>query len=346
MVHRRPSRRLGLLAIASALTLGLAACGGGGSGDGSGGSGKVTIAVGGQSQVVYLPTTLAQQLGYYKDEGLDVTINDFEGGSEALEAMLGGSADVTSGFYDHTIEMATKHKELEAFVDMLRYPDLVLAVSPKAGQDISSVADLKGKTVGITAPGSSTQFFTQYLLAKNGMSQDAVSFKGMGAASTAVAAMEKGQVDAGVMVDPAFSQLQNRQNGNVTVLADTRSGSDVQRVFGTSTYPAATLYATTDWVEGNTSTAKKLAKAIVRTLKWIDSHSAKQIAAKMPKEFAGGDPSLYQQAIDNAKASYSPDGVMHKDGTESVLEVLGTGIPEVKKADVDITQTYTNEFVQ
>jgi NitT/TauT family transport system substrate-binding protein len=92
----------------------------------------VRIAIGGQTQMIYLPTTLAQELGYYRDEGIDVELQDFAGGAKALQALVGGSADVVSGFYDHTIQMAAEGREFVAFVTMLRFPGMVLATSPQS----------------------------------------------------------------------------------------------------------------------------------------------------------------------------------------------------------------------
>lgn len=339
-----PSRPV-VSTVVAALALTLAGCNSAAKSGGGGKSNHVTIAVGGQSQVVYLPTTLAQQLGYYKDAGLDVSIQDFKGGSKAAEAVIGGSADVVSGFYDHNIEFAAKGQPTRAFILMLKYPDLVLAVAPKKAKDIRSISDLKGKTVGVTAPGSSTDFFVKYLMVKNGKKATDISVTGIGAAASAVAAMEQGKVDAAVMVDPAISVLQKRA-GNVPILVDTRSGSGVQEAFGSTTYPASVLYAKQGWVDSNKDTVTKLVKAISRTVSWMLAHTPQEIADRMPKEFAGDDPAVYVTAIKNALPSYSKDGLLEQEGAEAVKRVLSTFEPEVKQADVDVTKTYTNSFVQ
>src|SRR5207253_263161 len=146
---------------------------------------QIRIAVGGTAQLIYLPATLAQVLGYTADENLDVSLLDFPGGSKALEALLGGSADVVCGFYDHTIQMAAQGRDLKAFVTMLRYPGLVLvSASPK----IRRVEDLAGKTVGVSSPGSSTHLMLNYLLAGHGLQPSSVSVASIGMSSTAVEA--------------------------------------------------------------------------------------------------------------------------------------------------------------
>lgn len=306
----------------------------------------VTIGVGGQPLLVYLPTTLAERLGYYADEGLTVKLEDLQGGSKALQALQGGSVDVVSGYYDHTIQMRAKNRDVRSFVTMLRYPSLVLAVSPKASKPITSVADLAGANVGVTSPGSSTDFFLKYLLGKNGLPPDAATVQGIGGDSTAVAAMEQGSVDAAVMIDPAFSLLQKRAGeDNVTVLTDTRTAEGVREDFGVPTYPAAVLYTTGTWLENNPDVARKLAHAIVKTLRWIDTHSAEEIAAKMPAEYAEGDRELYVESIEHAKEAFSRDGVMQADGAEAVRSVLARFDPEIANADIDLSLTYSNDYL-
>ncbi len=178
---------------------------------------EVKIAIGGQAQLIYLPATLAESLGFYKDAGLNVTLLDFPGGAKALEALMGGSADVVCGFYDHTIQMAAQGKDLRAFVAMLRYPGLVL-VSPSAGR----IEDLKGKTVGVSAPGSSTHMFLNYLLVKHGMKPDDVSNASIGMSATAVGAVTHNKVDAAVMTDPALA-IVRKQIPGLHILSDTRT---------------------------------------------------------------------------------------------------------------------------
>src|SRR5437588_9835219 len=130
---------------------------------------KITVGVGGGACLCYLPTVLAKQLGEYDRAGLDVELVDLKGGSDALRAVLGGSADVVSGYFDHCVNLAAKKQELQSFVVYDRYPGLVLVVSPAHTKEISSIKDLAGKKVGVSEPGSSTDFFLQYLLKKNGL---------------------------------------------------------------------------------------------------------------------------------------------------------------------------------
>lgn len=321
--------------------------GGGGATGGAGGNAdtKVTIGIGGQTLLTYLPTTLAQELGYYKEAGLDVSLQDLQGGSKALTAMIGGSTDVTSGYYEHTIQMQAKNQQVKAFANLNQSPGVVLVVAPKNKDAVSKVGDLQGKNIGVTAPGSSTDMFVKYLLNKNGLPLDAASVSGIGAGSSAVAAVEKGQVDAAVMLEPDITVLAKRIGSAPKVLADTRTHQQVQALYGTQTWPSSSFYAKSDWLQQNPEKAKKLANAMTKTLTWIQQHSGEEIAAKMPANFNGGDAAQYAKVVGELKETLSKDGKFTDAGAQAVLKTQQLANPEVKGKTIDLATTYTNEFV-
>src|SRR4051794_29814748 len=258
---------------------------------------KVTIAVGGGACLCYLPTVLARQLGEYDKAGLAVELVDLKGGSDALKAVIGGSADVVSGYFDHCVNLAAKKQELVSFVVYDRYPGLVLVVSPKHTAEISSIKDLAGKKVGVSAPGSSTDFYLKYLLKKNGLDPASAAVIGVGLGATAVAAMEQGQIDAAVMLDPAVTVLQG-SHADLKILSDTRTQKDTLSVFG-GEYPGGALYSTAAWVGAHEKEAQALTNAMMATLNWIHSHSPEEIMNKMPPEMVGKDQALYLAALKN-----------------------------------------------
>src|SRR5262245_37261024 len=171
---------------------------------------KVTIAVGGAGCLCYLPTMLAEQLGEYKKAGIQAELINFKGGSQALTAVLGGSADVVSGYFDHSVNLAAKNRAMQAFVVYDRYPGFALVVSPKSAATISSVTGPAGQKIGVCAPGSSTLFFLNYILRKDGVDTNTIGVIGVGLEATAIAAIEQGSVDAAVMLEPALTLLQNK----------------------------------------------------------------------------------------------------------------------------------------
>ena len=304
---------------------------------------KVTIAVGGGACLCYLPTVLANQLGEYDKAGLKVDLVDLKGGSDALKAVLGGSADVVSGYFDHCVNLAAKKQELQSFVVYDRYPGEVLVVSPTHTADIKSIKDLAGKKVGVSAPGSSTDFFLKFLLKKNGIDPASVAVIGVGLGATAVAAMEQGQIDAAVMLDPSVTVLQG-SHPDLRILSDTRTEKDTLAVFG-GEYPGGALYSTAAWVASHEKEAQALTNAILNTLNWIHTHSAEDIMEKMPPEIVGKNRELYLAALKNTIPMYSQSGKMDPKGADAVLAVFSVGSPEVAKANIDVSKTYTNKFV-
>src|SRR3979411_610668 len=305
---------------------------------------KITIAVGGGACLCYLPTVLAKQLGEYDKAGLAVELVDLKGGSDALKAVLGGSADVVSGYFDHCVNLAAKKQELQSFVVYDRYPGLVLVVSPAHNAEIKSIKDLAGKKVGVSAPGSSTDFFLKYLLKKTGVDSSGVAVIGVGLGATAVAAMQQGQIDAAVMLDPSVTVLQGSYP-DLRIPSDTRTQKDTLDVFG-GEYPGGALYSTTAWVASHEKEAQALTNAIVNTLAWIHSHSPEDIMEKMPPEIVGKNKELYLAALKNTIPMYSLTGKMDPKGADAVLAVFSESSPEVAKANIDLAKTFTNRFVE
>jgi NitT/TauT family transport system substrate-binding protein len=258
--------------------------------------------------------------------------------------VLGGSADVVSGYYDHCVNLAAKNKSLRAMVVYDDLPGLVLVVAPGSTGEIKSVKDLAGKKVGVSAPGSSTDFFLKYVLRKNGVDPNKVAVIGIGLDSTAVAAMEQNQVQAAVMLDPSVTLLQGKHK-DLRILSDTRTEKDTLATFG-GHYPGGALYSTADWVKGHQKEAQSLATAIVKTLRWIHSHSPEEIMEKMPKELVGNDKALYLAALKNTIPMYSKTGKMDPKGAEAVLEVFSQSVPEIANAKIDLSKTYTNAYVE
>src|SRR3954464_6590153 len=180
----------------------------------------VHIAVGGKVALYYLPLTLTERLGYFKDEGLNVRISDFPGGTRSLEAVVGGSADVVAGAYEHTINMQSKKQHFQAFVLSGAAPQITVAISSKLASKYKSPKDLKGLKVGVSAPGSSTNMVVNYLIAQGGLKPSDISIIGTGAGASVIAAVDQGRVDVISQTDPAVTILE--REGKVKVIAETR----------------------------------------------------------------------------------------------------------------------------
>ena len=304
---------------------------------------KTTIAVGGKNLLYYLPLTIAEQRGYFKDEGLDVTIADFAGGSRALQAVVGGSADVVSGAFEHTVNMQAKGQRLRAFVLQGRAPQIVLGINPKTMPGFKGVADLKGKKVGVTAPGSSTNVVVNFILAKAGLKPSDVSIIGVGASNGAVAAMRSGQIDAISNLDPVITLLQ--RSGDLKVVTDTRVVAEADKVFG-GPMPAGCLYAPQAFLDKNPATAQAMANAIVRADKWIQSAGPGDIIKSVPESYLLGDRAVYIDAFLAAKGALSPDGSIPDKGADTALRALASVDPKIGEAKLDLAAVWTNDFVR
>ncbi|MEO9101109.1 MAG: ABC transporter substrate-binding protein [Burkholderiaceae bacterium] len=304
---------------------------------------KVTIAVGGKNLLYYLPLTVAEQLGYFKDEGLDVEIVDFAGGSKALAAVVGGSADVVSGAFEHTINMQFKGQPMRAFVLQGRAPQIVLGVNPKTMPDFKSIADLKGKKIGVTAPGSSTNVMVNFVLAKAGLKPSDVSIIGVGAGNGAVAAMRAGQIDALSNLDPVITLL--KRSGDLKIVTDTRILAESEKVFG-GPMPAGCLYSPQPFIDKNPNTVQALTNAIVRADKWIQSAGPSDIVKAVPESFLLGDRAVYIDAFESAKGALSPDGAFPAKGADTAYKALASIDDKIAAAKLDLSRVFTNEFVK
>jgi len=305
---------------------------------------KLTIAVGGKNLLYYLPLTIAETQGYFKAEGLDVTIADFAGGSRALQALVGGSADVVSGAFEHTINMQIKGQRLRAFALQGRAPQIVLGVNPKTMPNFRSVADLKGKKLGVTAPGSSTNVLANFVLAKAGLKPGDVSIIGVGAGSGAVAAMRAGQIDAISNLDPVITLL--LRSGDLKVVSDTRVVAEADKVFG-GPMPAGCLYTSQAFIDKNPATVQAITNAIVRADKWIQQAGPSDIIKAVPENYLLGDRAVYVDAFLAAKGALSPDGMIPEAGAETARRALASVDKEVASAaHIDLKAVYTNDFVK
>jgi NitT/TauT family transport system substrate-binding protein len=304
---------------------------------------QVTLAVGGKTALYYLPLTICERLGYFKEQGLDVTINDFRGGAQSLQALVGGSADVVTGAYEHTIRMQAKGQDIRAVIELGRFPGIVLGVRAARAAAYRSAADLKGMKIGVSAPGSSTNFFVMYLMSKAGLKPTDASYIGVGIGPSAVAAIKKGEIDAISNLDPMITKLE--QDGDIKVVADTRTEEGTRAIFGGSN-PAAVLYAKQDFIEKNPNTVQALTNAFYKTLKWLERATPEQIAATVPEEYNLGDKPLYVAAVKANKPAYSVTGVVTAAGMRSAADMLLAFDQELRDAKIDLAKTFDDRFVK
>ena len=305
-------------------------------------SDKIRIMVGGVEKQIYLPAKLAEQLGYFKDEGLDVELLSEPTGVNAEDELLAGAVQGVVGFYDHAIDLQSKGKFVESVVQLSHAPGEVELVATKQAKTIRSAADWKGKTLGVTGLGSSTNFLTQYIAVKAGLKPGDFTALPVGAGNTFIAALQQGKIDGGMTTEPTVSRM--LKTGDAKILIDLRTLEQTKKVLG-GTYPAASLYMQTSWVESHRDVTQKLANAFVRALRFINTHSAEQIADKMPADYYAGDKQMYIKALASSKGMFTADGRMPAGGPKTVLAVLSAFSRSLKGKQIDLARTYTLEFV-
>jgi len=304
---------------------------------------EVKLAVGGKASLYYLPLTIAEQLGYFRDEGLTVDIADFAGGSQALRAVVGGSADVVSGAYEHTLNMQPKGQYLQCFVQQGRAPQIAIGISSARAKTYKSPRDLKGLKVGVSAPGSSTHMIVNYFISRDGLKPSDISVVGVGLGATAITALKSGQIDAVSNTDPVMTRLE--QDGDVKIIADTRTLKGTEQVLG-GPMPAGCLYAPVDFIRKNPNTVQAMTNAIVRADKWIHRASPKDVLRTVPESYLLGDAALYLFSFNKVKEAISTDGTISDAGAKTALRVIPSFNPEVKAKEIKLELTYTNEFVK
>ncbi|MDP9183334.1 MAG: ABC transporter substrate-binding protein, partial [Actinomycetota bacterium] len=286
------------------------------------GTPTLKIMVGGLDKVIYLPAKLTEQLGYFKDAGVNVQLLSEPSGADAETLLIAKQVQGVVGFYDHTVAIQTKGKCLESVVQLSKAPGEVEVVA--ANSTATSFADFKGKKLGVTSPGSSTDFLTQALAVKAGLKTSDYTTVKAGAGDTFIAALGQGAINGGMTTDPTVARLVS--SGKAKVLVDMRTEEGSKAALG-GAYPSSSVYMDCAYVASHKDAVQRVANAMVKTLGWMSTHTPEEIAAKMPADYAGSDATLYASAIKATLPMFTTDGVMPDGGPETVLEVLGSFNP-------------------
>ena len=303
---------------------------------------RIVITIGGSDKVVYLPAKLAERLGYFQAQGVEVELRSEAAGVEARDALLSGAVQGVVGFYDHSIALQAKGKLVQSVVQFTVAPGEALLVSARSAQTLRSPADLKGRTVGVTGLGASTSFLTHYLALTYGVKPNEFNLVPAGAGNRFIAALREGTIDAGMTTEPTISRL--LKSGEAQLLVDLRTPEATTKALG-GLYPSSCLYLNSAWAGRNRPQVQRMVNALVNALGYIHSHSGEEIAAAMPAEYYAGDRALYVRAIDAAKPMFTLDGRMPHSGPATVLKVMSAIDRNVQYKNIDLAKTFTGEFV-
>jgi NitT/TauT family transport system substrate-binding protein len=304
---------------------------------------KINVAVGGRTLIVYLPFVLAWSRGAFRRQGLDVEISDFTGGTKALEALVGGSADFVSGAYEHVILLGLKGIRLKAVALQDESFGLVVAVQKSKAHLYKSAADLKGRIIGVTSPGSASSNGLKLFLAKAGLRESDVSAVGVGAGAAAVAAMTSGRLDAISNFDPVISLLERADA--IHPLIDTRNEPDLKTLYG-GPIAASSIYTTEVFLRRNPMTAQAVANAMAETLAWLRKAAIDDIVESVPPAFYGNDRAFYAQVVEKNRTRFSADGVITPAAAEATWRTLAGGDPRQQGTKLDLKDTFDMSFME
>jgi NitT/TauT family transport system substrate-binding protein len=303
----------------------------------------IRISVGGIEKQIHLPEVLAERLGFFKAQGLNVElVNSGNSGVNAESELIAGAVEAVSSSYDHAIDLQSKGKYVTTIVQFIGAPGEVELVGSQFASELKSPADFKGRTLGVSGLGAMTDFLTRALAARADLKGGQFSLLAVGAGNSFIAAMRQGQIQAGMTTEPTVSKLVNA--GQAKILADLRTPDSTVAALG-SPYMGDSLYVSAAWLNDHHAEAQKLANAFVATMHWIQSHTAEQIADVVPKDYIGPDKAAYVKILAASKAMFTPDGRMPNGAPESELRILSEFNPHLAGKSIDLSKTYSNEFV-
>jgi NitT/TauT family transport system substrate-binding protein len=306
---------------------------------------RIALSVGGSiSQMNKVAYFVALNRKYFEQEGLAVDSTAFASGTAALQNLIGGNADVVEGSFEHTLRMQTKGQNLMCIATFGRYPANVLVVRKSQADKIKTIADLKGRKIGISAPGASTHNFVAGLMQRAGVNYKDASYASIGTGLSAVAAMRSGtELDAIVNLDPAITALTD--GGEAVVLSDSRTEDGTHAAFG-GPYLADCLYAKIDFVKANPNTAQAIANAIVHAMQWLKTASVDDIIKSLPADYYQADEKLYRRSLEKNLAAFQWDGIVSPEAVRNVWKAISILEPELKDAKVDYEKTYDNALIE
>jgi len=302
---------------------------------------RIIISVDGKASFAYLPLTIADQLGFFREEGLDIQINDYADGASAAQSMLAGNADVCSGSFERTLNLQSKNQMVKAFVLQGQTPQIAFGMSTRNLSAPAAMADLRGKKVGVMALDSTASLMTNLLLVKAGLNVQDVGLIPVGSSATALSAIRSGQIDALCSSDPVMTMLE--QKGDVKIISDARTLRGAADLFGGS-MPSACLYASSEFVLKNPNTCQALTHAIVHSLKWLQTAGPGDIIKVVPDSYLLGDRALYLASFNKIRQCISLDGFLPEDGPLTALKALSRFDSTLQQAKIDVNKTYTNVF--
>ena len=304
---------------------------------------RVTISVEGKASFGYLPLTIAERLGFFAAEGLEVEVTDIVNSSRSMQGAGEAVGDVIGGSFDQVIHWQGRNQYFREFVLLARSPQVAMGVSMKAVSGYRTAADLRGRKIGLPLAVPASGVVASMVVLRAGLALADVSFVELAGPAAAAAAVRSGQVDAISHTEPVIGMLESR--GDVRIIADTRSLKGTLDVFG-GPMPAASLYAQQDFIQRHPNTVQALANATVHALKWLQTAGPSDIIKAVPEAFLLGDRGLYLSSFNKVREAIAVDGLISDDGVRTALRIAGRLDASLKVDKIDLGKTFTNEFAR
>ena len=285
------------------------------------------------------PAIVAERLGYLNGNGIVVTMMNIRNEVPTAEMLMDGRVDAVMAYYHHNIVNRSQGRDFEAIVTLGVTPGAKVLVTNQAKDRIKSTADLKGTRIIAGGDGSSKTAVANALLLGGGYKVGDYTRIPNESKEKIAAALRAGEADLVVAPTPDGDYYESL--GLATEFADLTTPEGTSKHFG-SLFPTATVYMRAERVQAHPEIAQHLATAFVRTLQWINAHSAEEIAAVVPPDFIGKDRAAYLKVLREEIPMFKTDGRMPEDGAEFECRVLSEANPKYKS--VRVSDTYTNRF--
>jgi NitT/TauT family transport system substrate-binding protein len=301
----------------------------------------VKLGIGGKIQLPYLAVNIAQERGYFKEQGLTVEFNEFKGGSDSLKALVGGNVEFIAGAYEHTLYLQAKGENITSIALQNNSFGVVVGLTKELAAKYKSPKDLAGMKMGVTAPGSSSALALSLLLSKVGLTDDALSIIGVGAGSQAIATMKAGRLDGQANFDPVITRMV--LDGDLVPVVDTRTKKGLDDLYG-GPFAGSAISTTPDFIKNNPKTVQAFANGMVKALRWLQTASLDEIANSLPPEFYAGDKEFYKKAVDANREMLSKDGIVTPALANNTRRIIASFNDSVKNANIDMAKTYDASF--
>lgn len=294
------------------------------------------------SGVQRLTFDVAIHLGYFRQEGFEVRVDETVSGSRTMEALLGGSVDVALTTYSQVLLAVSAGRDVASFFVITDRPMVVLAAAP-GKPEIQRVEDLRGRTVGVTSLGAPMQLLLVKLLRVHGMTGDQVTPVVVGGGVAPIAALEHGKADAAFLNAVPFEILHDR-HPKLRILADTRTPEGISAIFGVPAWPTMVLAASSRWLGDHREQTRGFGRAMARAAMWIRERPPEEVLAHVPEALRTSNAEAALRALRGEVAGYTIDGRMPEWAPAAARDYLSGSLG--KDVSVELARTYTNEYLE